>query len=89
MIWKAIFYTSLLVAFLIFMILYDKGFSFKNSLIISMFAPLVGGLFILAGTFLAVFLTAMILFGSIFYMLNRKKIMKFGGKNFKFKVYRV
>ena len=89
MIERAIVYTSLLLAFIAFFLIYEKGFSFKNSLIISLFAPLVGGLFIIAGVFTATFIGILTMFGIIMYALNKKKLMKFKSKNLQFKVYRI
>jgi len=89
MVGKAILYTSLLIAFIAFILLYEKGFSFKNSFTIALFAPLVGGLFFVAGVFAATFFTALLVFGAIMYALNKRKVMKFRSKNMKFKVYRV
>ena len=89
MIEKAILYTSLLLAFVAFILLYEKGFSFKNSLTMSLFAPLVGGLFIIAGVFAATLVGALAIFGTIMYVLNRKKVMKFRSKNMNFKIYRM
>jgi hypothetical protein len=88
-IWKTIFYVSILVAFILFFILRDKGFSFRNSLLMSLFAPIVGSLFVVAGVFVGVLAGILIVFGSIAYLLNKKKIMRFSNKNFKFKVYKV
>lgn len=55
----------------------------------SLFAPIVGSLFVVAGVFVGVLAGILIVFGSIAYLLNKKKIMRFSNKNFKFKVYKV
>ena len=89
MIEKVILYTSLLLAFVAFILLYEKGFSFKNSLTMSLFAPLIGGLFVIAGVFAATLVGALVIFGAIMYVLNRKKVMKFKSKNIQFKAYRI
>jgi len=89
MVWKTIFYVSLLIAFILFVILREKGFSFKNSLLMSLFAPVIGGLFILAGTLVAVFASALLIFGGVAYLFNKEKFMGFNGRNLKFKVYKV
>ncbi len=89
MIEKAIIYTSLLIAFVAFILLYEKGFSLKNSLTMSLFAPLIGALFIVAGVFAATLIGALVIFGTIMYALNRKKVMKFRSKNMQFKIYRM
>lgn len=89
MIEKAIIYTSLLIAFVAFILLYEKGFSLKNSLTMSLFAPLIGALFIVAGVFAATLIGALVIFGTIMYVLNRKKVMKFRSKNMQFKIYRM
>ena len=88
MAWEPIIYTSLLIAFIVCILLYEKGFSFKNSLTMSLFAPLIGGLFVVAGIFLTTLVGALLVFGSIIYVLNRRKIKRYSGKNFKFEVYR-
>ena len=88
MVWKTIFYVSLLIAFLIFITMRDKGFSFKNSLLFSLFAPFIGGVLILATTFFVVFMGLAITLGLIAYAMNKKKLMKFKPRRIKFKVYR-
>ena len=88
MIWKAVLYTSLLIAFIAFFLLYERGFSFKNSLIISLFIPVLGSLFIVAGVFLTTLVGTLIVFGSAYYFMNRKKMNHFGTKKIKFNVYR-
>jgi len=89
MIYKTILYSSILIAFIAFFILYDKGFSFKNSLIMSLFAPLIGGLLILAGVFGTTLLMALSIAGAIMFLINRNKLKKLKSKNVKFKVYRI
>lgn len=89
MVWKTIFYVSLLIAFVLFVILREKGFSFKNSLLMSLFAPVIGGLFILVGTLLAIFVSALLVFGGVAYLFNKQKFMGFNGRDLKFKIYRV
>ena len=74
MIWEKIFYLSILIAFVVFILLKDKGFSTKNSAVISLFSPIIGGLFLLFGTIFATFLGAAIIFGGILYLFNRKKV---------------
>jgi len=82
-------YTLGLVAFIALIMLYDKGFSFKNSLIISLFIPFLGGIFIALGLFTLTLLLILMLFGTIIYLLNKKKLMKLKSKNFRFKIYRI
>lgn len=89
MIERVIIYTSLLLAFIAFFLLYDRGFSFKNSLIMSLFAPLLGGLFVIAGVFAATLIGTLTIFGVIMYALNKRKLIKFKSKNMHFKVYRI
>jgi len=89
MIEKTILYMTLLIAFASFILLYEKGFSLKNSLTMSLFAPLIGALFVVAGVFAATLVGALAIFGTIMYILNRKKVMKFKSKNMHFKVYRM
>ena len=89
MIYKTILYSSILIAFIAFFILYDKGFSFKNSLIMSLFAPLIGGLLILAGVFGTTLLMALSIAGANMFLINRNKLKKLKSKNLKFKVYRI
>ncbi len=88
MIWERIFYLSIIIAFVVFILLKDKGFSTKNSALISLFSPLIGGLFLVFGTLFAVFLGAAILFGGVMYLFNKKKVDSFR-KNFNVRVYRV
>ena len=86
---RIIIYTSILIAFIAFFIFYDKGFSLKNSLTMSLFSPLLGGLLIIAGVFSVALILGLVTFGTIIYILNRKKLIKFKSKNMKFKVYRI
>jgi hypothetical protein len=88
MIWERIFYLSILIAFIAFIFLKDKGFSTKNSAIISLFSPVVGGLFLIFGTMFALFFGAAILFSGVMYLVNKKKIDSFR-KNFQVRVYKV
>jgi hypothetical protein len=88
MIWEKIFYLSILIAFIVFVFLKDKGFSTKNSTVISLFSPLIGGLFILFGTIFAVFFGAAIIFGGVLYLFNKKKVNNFR-RNFNVKIYKV
>ena len=81
-------YTSLLIAFISFFLLYERGFSFKNSLVASLFAPIIGSLFIIAGLFVTTLIGALVIFGSAYYFMNRKKINNFGTRKIKFGVYR-
>ena len=55
----------------------------------SLFAPLLGGLLIIAGVFSVALILGLVTFGTIIYILNRKKLIKFKSKNMKFKVYRI
>ena len=88
MIGKAIFYTLLLIAFVSFFLLYEKGFSLKNSLIISLFAPILGGLFIVTGVFVTTLVSVLIIFSTACYLMNRKKVKKFRTKKINFNIYR-
>ena len=89
MVLESILYTSLLIAFVAFFVLYERGFSLKNSLVISLFVPFIGSLFIVSGLFLASLVSFLALFGLAYYVLNRKKMGKFSKKNIKFKVYKI
>ena len=69
--------------------LYDKGISLKNSLIISLFAPLLGAVFFALGVFAAAMVTGLLLFGVIMYLFNKTNLTKLKSRNMNVKLYRI
>lgn len=76
MVKEIILYMVGLISVVAFMLLVNTKFKFKNKVLLSLAAPIVGGLFILLGAIFLVFLTAVVVFGGIIYLVNKKKFQR-------------
>lgn len=88
MVKEVVIYLAVLSSIITLMLLIDTKIKFKNKVLMALAAPIVGGLFILLGTIFLVFVLALIIFGGLFFLANKRRIEEWLKKGPRFGLYR-
>lgn len=88
MVTETIIYLAVFSAIVVFMLLIDSKMGLKNKILLSLSAPIVGGLLVMLGTVFLLFLLALLLVGGVFYLFNKGRMNKWLQSKPRFGLYR-
>lgn len=88
MVKEIVLYMAGLISLITLMLLANARMKVGNKILLALAAPIVGGLFILLGTVFLLFLFALVIFGGVLYLINKKMFKRWFSNGPKFSFYR-
>lgn len=76
MVIETVLYLAMLSSIAIFMLLVDTKLRFVNKVLIALSAPIVGSLFVVLGTIFLLFMLALIIFGGLMILINKRRFKR-------------